>query len=121
MPDYTITTTASDVQPETRIISIAGNMTIPHISGIRDELLRELEAAEQAVLELGAISSIDVTGLQLLCSAHRSFVKKGKLIAIPGLRSDSVRTAAESAGLPRNVCCVADSKCDCLWSGGEQV
>lgn len=121
MPDYTITMTSSGEQSEIRTISIAGDMTIPHISGIRDELLRELEGSEQAVVELGAVNSIDVTGLQLLCSAHRSFVKSGKQIAIPGLRSDAVRTAAESAGLPRNVCCVADSKCECLWSGGKQV
>jgi len=121
MPDYTVTMTSSGDQPEIRTISITGDMTIPHISGIREELLQNLEGSHQVALELGAVNSIDVTGLQLLCSTHRSFVKKGGQIAIPGLNNDAVRTAAEIAGLPRNICCAANSECTCIWSGGEQV
>ena len=121
MPDYTITTTPAGENPGIRSITITGDMTIPHISGIRAELLPNLEGADQVSLELGAVSSIDTTGLQLLCATHRSFVRRGSQIAIPGMGSEAVRAAAEHAGLLRTVCCVADSKCACLWSGGEQL
>lgn len=119
MPDYTITATNSGEEAGSRTIRIAGAITIPHISDIRGELLNSLDGADTIVLEVAGVNEIDVTGLQLLCSTHRSFVKKELQISIQGASAGVVHSAAESAGLLRTTCCVSNTRCACLWSGGE--
>ena len=60
------------------LLKLDETLTIPHVARQRMALLQALEESKQVELDTGAVSEVDVAGLQLLCSAHRSAVERGR-------------------------------------------
>jgi len=105
--------------PETKVITINGNMTIQHADEIKKVLLEALAGNDRLQLELEGISEVDLTGLQLICAAHRSAIKLGKRFLVNFSVNEPIKTIVQDAGFIRHIGCSIDISKTCVWTGGE--
>lgn len=61
----------SDTQPDTRRLTLEGDMTIYYAADLKTQLLAALEAAQDLELDLSQVGEIDTSGCQLLILAKR--------------------------------------------------
>lgn len=101
------------------VVRISGDMTIPNASELRERLLEAFRQADCVTLDLNGVTGIDVSGLQLLCSAHRSSVVLNKAFTIVGREQPAVRDVASAAGQLRSSGCAQDVCHTCIWTGGR--
>ena len=64
------------------------------------------------------MTSIDLSLIQLLCSAHRAAVKADKFFSLDRERPEVLRQAVQEVGFLRDRGCVLDSQGSCIWKEG---
>lgn len=120
MDGLTISREETAEQTETLLLSVGGELTIPFAGEFRGALLEAFDAAGRVVVNLAGVSAVDITGLQLLCSAHRSACAREKGFGIEGLTNPVLAEAVGLAGFPRHVGCAVDVGKTCVWMGGYE-
>lgn len=118
MTDFSITTTVPEEAPTARKIVISGGMTIHHAIEIRTAMLEALTEADEVQLDLAEVAEIDLIGLQLICSSHRTASTDNKLFRVSGGDDAIVKSAADAGGFLRHIGCAQDVNHTCVWSGG---
>lgn len=111
----TIDTTRHDT--DTLILSLQGDLTIETVADLREALLSAYgEDQPQVRLNGGELTNIDFFGLQLLCSAHRTAVKRNKLFVWDGGRPQQISEAMRTTGFTRHCgCALCPQNVDCMW------
>lgn len=100
---------------------IEGELTIFNAEEFRLALLDSLTKVNHLVLDVSNVESIDLTGLQLFCSAHRTFCVRGKSVVVKGINVDSIKYLAQESGLGDNSCDISEMS-KCFWAqGGPNV
>lgn len=99
------------------VVVMEGEMTIEHAASLRDSLLKSLEGADNIVLDLNNVTTVDLSFLQLLCSAHRTSVKAQKSMEMKSDYPESLKQAVREAGYSRHFGCTLESDSTCLWKG----
>lgn len=102
-----------------QLISLEGEVVIQRIQDIKQQILSALQGSEDLQLDLGKVTEMDTTGLQLLCSAHRSALRMGKIFRVSAPVPPGLETLWRAAGLEREHGCVLDQNATCLWKSGE--
>jgi anti-anti-sigma regulatory factor len=97
-------------------LRLSGSLTVQNAGELRKALLEALSTAEIVELELGDHLEIDIAGLQLLCSAHRSFLAKRRKLLLKR-RPESFQQTLAAAGLERHHGCSRYPHDGCLWAG----
>jgi anti-anti-sigma regulatory factor len=115
-----VTIETSSNQPGSVVIKIAGDMTVPYASEIRDRLIAAFDQSDTITVDLSKVAGIDVSGLQLLCSAHRSSIQLKKVYKIIGRGIDMLWEAADMSGQLRQKGCAPDIGGTCIWTGGRE-
>lgn len=105
-------------QPGTRVVAIAGSMTIQHGAEIKAALLEAMGAAETLLLDLAEVTEIDLIGLQFICSTHRSALAGKKYFSVMKSGNEVVAAAAHGAGFDRHIGCNQDTAHTCIWAEG---
>jgi len=105
--------------PGRQLLTVTGSVTIGQAAGFREALLGALEAGGELEVNLDGITDLDLTGLQLLCSAHQSATVQGKRFTARVCGSEIYGKVAAEAGFYRHVGCARDTSCSCIWVGGE--
>lgn len=106
--------------PGTIIVVINGEMTIQNAEEIRNAMLKAFSDGERLILEMEKVTALDLTGLQLLCAAHRTSIVDKKHFSVNGIYSDAIKSVIMDAGFPRRNGCVGDIDKTCVWTGGEK-
>lgn len=104
----------------TIIVKIAGEMTVPFASEIRENLVAAFEQSGTITADLNDVTEMDVSGLQILCSAHRSSILMNKEFRIVGREKDRVWESANASGQLRQRGCAQDICGTCIWTGGRE-
>jgi anti-anti-sigma regulatory factor len=117
MTDFSVTTTTPREAPTVREIGFCGAMTILHAGEIRTAMLEALAEADEVRLEMAQVKEIDLMGLQLLCSAHRTSVSLNKRFILGGCCA-SVKETIQDSGFKRYVGCEQDVDHTCIWIQG---
>ena len=99
-------------------LSLAGSLTIENASELRKKLIAALIREDALKVSVDADAAVDLSFLQLLCSAHRTASKLGKSFTLGHAASGNFLTAVESAGYFRKRGCARDREETCLWIGG---
>ncbi|QWV94716.1 STAS domain-containing protein [Geomonas oryzisoli] len=99
---------------ERTLVTFSGEMTIANVGELRLSLLQAFAVGKPVELSLAGLTGIDVTGLQLLCSCHRTSVDKGVPCTVTG-RNEVLAAMAETAGMPRFKGCAEDVAQTCMW------
>lgn len=105
-------------QSGTLVLRVGGELTIPFATEFRAALLDAFAGAERVIVNLEDVGSMDITGLQLLCSAHRTAYGLQKSFQVEGLDNPAVLQSSELAGFRRHVGCAVDVGKTCIWIGG---
>lgn len=101
------------------LLRIEGEATVEHGEELRDALLDGLNSNQVLRIDLAQTTAIDIFGIQLICSAHRSAVAWGKAMDFDGDPPEVAAHAFDAAGFARPQGCSAcpDSKsCPLNWN-----
>lgn len=96
-------------------VAISGPMTILQAAELREGLLKAFDAGSDVELSLAGVTEMDLTALQLLCSAHRTSLQKGVRLALVGGQPQAVAAVVELAGMQRLNGCAQDVAGTCVW------
>ena len=102
-------------------IKMQGAISIAGACAFRDAMLHIQDRWISLVVNLEDVTEIDVSGLQLLCSAHRTAVKLHKHMTLTGHLVESVHKSASDAGFLKKQACVMGGEQACLWAGREKT
>lgn len=119
MDEMTIERWQDPEAPGKQGLKLSGSVTIGQAAGFKEALIDALGAASELQVDLGAVTEIDLTGLQLLCATHRSAQARGKQFSVNEGGNKVYLEAVDNAGFRRHVGCARDDSGTCIWVGGE--
>lgn len=91
------------------------DLTIDRIRDIHEIMCQSLSAVESLVIDIQDAAQIDLTFLQLLCSAHRTATASNKSIVLSGQINPVMEKAVEDHCFARGKGCGLDKTNTCLW------
>jgi anti-anti-sigma regulatory factor len=100
------------------IIKLSGELTIERAEELRKMLRDTLERTERLFLSFTEVTEVDVSFLQLLCSAHRTALKANKSFWLDKDRPEALRSAIKEVGFVREQGCNLDFTHHCIWKEG---
>jgi anti-anti-sigma factor len=92
-----------------------GEMGIQQAAALKEQLLNVQEIVRHLVVDVQGVTVLDVSALQIFCSAHRTFTKLRKEITFAGSLPPVWVDFMEVAGFARVKGCSVDSNNTCLW------
>ena len=102
------------------VMRLEGELTIQHAGRLKEALLKAFAEVEELSLDLERVTEADVACLQVLCTAHRTFLAADKELKTTGRVSESFERAVNDSGYRRKTGCHSDPDRNCLWvTGGE--
>lgn len=96
-------------------VAVKGAMTIAQAVELREGLLQAFAEGKSVEILLTDVTEVDITGLQLMCSSHRTSLEKQLKLTITGGDADVFYKVAEQAGMLRHTGCSQDVTGTCLW------
>ncbi|HEY6009956.1 MAG TPA: STAS domain-containing protein [Nitrospirota bacterium] len=100
-------------------VTLDGDLTLPHAEEIKSVFIKALLDADSLLLRFGGVRDVDLSCLQLICSAHRSGVRFKKRMDFSGEAPEEMLNAAEEAGYSLLKGCLKGCRQDCekicLW------
>jgi anti-anti-sigma factor len=97
------------------VVSLSGAMTIENIGELKSWLLKAFSFGKDVQLSLKGVTEVDLTGLQLLCSAHRTSIARELHFSVTGAAGEVVSSVADLTGMMRHAGCASDSNGTCVW------
>lgn len=105
--------------PDGTTIKIECDLAIENVASLKVLLVASLKEKDRLIIDPSGITAVDVAGLQLLCSAHRSTLLTNKEFDLAGNIPEVFRQAVKDSGYARNEGCISLGESDCIWIGGE--
>jgi anti-anti-sigma regulatory factor len=103
---------------ETNVLKLKGSWTIERANELKCVLLEILNGCERIVIEPEGLTELDLSTVQLFCSAHRTSLRLGKHLAFDEKKSQAFKRLICDAGFMRTTGCHKDPHKSCLWIGG---
>jgi anti-anti-sigma factor len=101
------------------IIPLDGEITIQRASELKELLWSHLQNCKVIHFDASKTEALDVAGLQLLCSVHRTAQMRGGDAHILVPPSPHLTKSIKDAGFKRHLSCALDTKNSCLWTIGD--
>lgn len=111
---------ALNISNDTGELILNGDATVESAQTLHGALVDPQGAVSELVVNMSGVRGIDVTCLQLLCSAHYAATKEGRKFKLANV-SPATRDTIESLGFIRHIGCREDTIGSCLWLMGETV
>ena len=92
-----------------------GDMTMVEAQENAQTLLGAILEVTTLNVDLQNVGAVDISLIQLLCSAHRECFLSGKTIHIVTGDNESIRQLVERAGYCKQLGCLSGAKESCLW------
>jgi anti-anti-sigma regulatory factor len=109
----------SSVRETGEIIITSGNCLSIESAGEFYRIVREaMDASNSVVVEFEPDVQIDITGIQILCSACKSAALSGKTFSYLGPQPKSLVEIIASSGAERHSVCKHNNDSNCIWFGG---
>ncbi|OPY84002.1 MAG: hypothetical protein A4E65_00385 [Syntrophorhabdus sp. PtaU1.Bin153] len=98
------------------VIALGGELTVAHAQELRTSLKEVVYGYRSVVVQFGDIADVDLSCLQLLCSAHKSAMKQEKAFALGEHVPAIFAQLFADAGFIRDTGCRLDPGETCLWA-----
>lgn len=98
------------------VLAVEGALTVSRIAEVREELLEAFKLSAKVVLDLRAVTEIDLSALQLCCSAHKTAKKTEKTFELIDSSTGVAKNTAGMNGYLRQTGCSIDQDKTCLWN-----
>lgn len=109
----------SSVRENGEIIITSGTRLTIESAAEFSRIVREaLEAAHIVAVEFDPEVEIDITGVQVLCSACKSAANTGKIFSYRGPQPQALADIINSSGAGRHAVCKHNNNSTCVWFGG---
>ena len=99
-------------------VALAGRLAIDTTPELLALLREQLPTASKTRLNVAALTDIDLSGMQLICSACRTAQEKGHSFNFSASLAPCVQEAISVVGLQRHTTCKHTIDQPCLWCGG---
>ncbi|RJX23147.1 MAG: STAS domain-containing protein [Desulfobulbus sp.] len=103
-----------------RQLLLEGELTVNQAAILRRKLLDALAEGDWLEIDLDQVTAVDLAGLQLLCSAHRTAAAEGKRLTIKNTMVPALQEARTVSGFIMQQGCRFNSGTDCFWVGGME-
>lgn len=100
------------------VINSGDRLTIENAADFMRLLREGLEASQNVAVELAADVEIDITGIQLFCSACKTAAAQGKTFSCRGPRPQALEAMIQACGVERHTACKQNMDSNCIWFGG---
>lgn len=100
------------------VISSGDRLTIESAADFQQLLRDALEAVQAVSLEFEPGVQIDITGLQLICSACKTAAARGANLLCQGTRPRALEDMIAAFGAQRHMACKQNMNSNCIWFGG---
>ena len=107
--------TRIDKSEGTGSLVLEGELIIDHAEELRQSLVDALDSEGSLNLNIEGVSKVDLFGLQVLCSAHRSALQSSRELALIGKQPEAFRNALQQSSFGCYAGCSADNICP--WNG----
>ena len=97
------------------VVSVRGTMTVSQAVELQEGLLQAFQEGKGVEIQLSEVTEVDITGLQLMCSSHRTSLLKQVPLTITGGDARIFFAVAEQAGMLRHTGCSQDLTGTCVW------
>lgn len=113
---------ASKGQKDTAITTIVSGarLTIENAADFAKSISAALAASPTVELAFAAEVEMDITALQILCSACKTATAEGKSFTPQKAGTESLRQLLVAAGAQYQGSCKHNNSNPCIWFGGEQ-
>jgi anti-anti-sigma regulatory factor len=109
----------SSVRANGEIIVTSGDrLTIENAADFSRVIRDALKASDRVAIEFDPEVVVDITGVQILCSACKSAAQGGKIFSYRGMQPHALKTIIESSGAERHTACKHNNDSTCIWFGG---
>ncbi|MFH0724820.1 MAG: STAS domain-containing protein [Pseudomonadota bacterium] len=102
-----------------RVLTLRGELTIARAEELKAALSESLQGAASVRIQLADVGAVDLSCLQLLCSAHRTAAVLGKSLTLEGEVPPMIRETMKYAGFTRQKGCAFSPHTNCLGCGGD--
>jgi anti-anti-sigma factor len=102
-----------------RLLVINGGLTIEYAAELKDALQESLKDGARVVLDLSNVTEMDLSSLQLLCSAHKTSVNLKKTLELMEDTGEVFKETVKKAGYMRYSGCTKETEKSCLWIIGN--
>lgn len=113
--EYTLQTAGNSSE-----LILEGNVSIEDAKTLHSALLEPQALVGELVVNMKEVREIDLTCLQLLCSAHHAATKEGRTVKLVNV-GDETRDSIDRLGFARHIGCREDSTGSCLWMMRENA
>jgi len=96
-------------------VIVAGALTVARTAVVREELIKALQTSQKVGLDLQAVTEIDLSALQLFCSAHKTAIKAKKSFELIDSSTGVAKNTAGLNGYLRQQGCNITLDETCLW------
>jgi len=111
-----MTITFAKRSKEQSLLRLQGDLTIRSAGEVKASFIKALVESEEVAVDFDGVSEVDLTCLQLLCSAHRSATRLNKrFLFADSNRPEAFLALVEAAGFARSMGCSLDCGKSCLW------
>ena len=93
------------------LLILEGEMIIDHAEELKSAFMDVLKSSSSLDFKVEGVSKVDIFGLQVLCSAHRTAIKFDKELKLIGQQPAALRDAIYKAGCSRTAACSGDKVC----------
>jgi anti-anti-sigma regulatory factor len=99
------------------VLTIEGSIDIQNAEELKSNLIRAFQAADKICVNVERLEDIDISCLELFCSAHLTSMELKKTISFCGRIPGTFRTKLTDTGFIRHMGCIHDENRNCLWVG----
>lgn len=101
------------VDKDTTSLKVGGELNVSNISELHKKLLEILDSGTNIAISLEESTEIDMTFIQLMCTAHKAFTVAKKDFHVCGNQSDMYERT-DAMGFTRHKGCGFDKRNDCV-------
>jgi anti-anti-sigma regulatory factor len=102
----------------TIVITGGDRLTIENAADFLRVARDALDSSTSVAIEFEPTLAIDITGLQILCSACKSAALSGKTFSYSGNQPPALTDLIASCGAERHAVCKHNNDSTCTWFGG---
>ena len=96
-------------------INLGGDLSVGRAGELRLLISEALNTGEEIVLACSESAYMDLSFLQLVCSAHRTALESNSLLKLSDTLGKQLITKAGEAGYFRETACRSDKNNECFW------
>lgn len=98
-------------------VKFTGDFSVKKCGELSKKLQLAMYDCPDLTIDLSEVSKIDLAGLQLICSTHRSAMELGISVRLSSPLPPHIAEFAQKAGIPRSVSCTFkdDEGNFCMW------